>query len=77
MITSAWVLAFLTYKEGRYLLTQFNMFLLLIQFIWYPTVAEAIDENANVAQDDERRWKPWFFTIGHNVAIAVVFPKIV
>lgn len=30
-----------------------------------------------MAQDDERRRKPWFFTIGHNIAVSVVFPKIV
>lgn len=64
-------------RENQALLTQFNVLLLLIQFIWQPSVTEVVDQDADMAQYDEWGRQPWLFVIRHDVSVTVVLPEFV
>lgn len=39
--------------------------------------AQAAEEKAHVAQQDERWGQPGLLEVGHDIAIAVVFPQVI
>lgn len=40
-------------------------------------MAKTAKEEAHMAQQDERWGQPWLLVVGHDVAIAIVFPQFI
>lgn len=39
--------------------------------------AQTSEEEAQMAEQDERRGQPGLLVVGHDVAIAIVFPQLI